>query len=130
MPYVTKFSSYICPFSLTSFSWFSDYLKKVMFFCNVNFFLSIRITIWSMCVPCKVLMPVRQFSLNLDLISWITEQGGQVHISNTISNRSTIFGVWNDCKVYMPNCHVTSDLDLIFMVKWSKLSLCVLYFFF
>ena len=27
-----------------------------------------------MCVPCKVLMPVRQFSLDPDLISWISEQ--------------------------------------------------------
>ena len=51
--------------------------KKVKIFCNVKFSLIIsnRITIFCMCVPCKVLMPVRQFSLYLDLISWISEQG-------------------------------------------------------
>ena len=50
--------------------------KKVKMFCNVLFSLIIskRITIFSMCVPCKVLMPVRQFSFDLDLISWISEQ--------------------------------------------------------
>ena len=70
-----------------------------------------------MCVPCKVLMPVRQFSLDLDLISWLSF-GGQVHISDTISNRSSIFGVWKDCKGYMSNWQVSPDLNLIFMVQW------------
>ena len=54
--------------------------------------------------------------------------GGQVHISDTISNRASIFGVWKDCKVYMSNWQVSSDLDLIFMVQWSKLSFWVLVF--
>ena len=51
--------------------------QKVKIFCNVEFSLIIsnRITIFGMCVPCKVLMSVRQFSLDLDLISWISEQG-------------------------------------------------------
>ena len=79
MPHVTKFSSVTCPLSLTSFSWFSDYLKKVKIhkFCNVNFSLimSNMINIFGMCVPYKVLVPVRQFSLDLDLIPWISEQG-------------------------------------------------------
>ena len=77
MPHVTNFPSVTCPMSLTSFSWFSDYLKKkVEMFCNVkvSLIISNRITIFGMCVPCKVLMLVRQFSLDLDLISWISEQ--------------------------------------------------------
>ena len=49
--------------------------------------------------------------------------GGQVHISDTISNRSSIFGVWKDGKVYMSNWQVSSDLDLIFMVLLSSLQL-------
>ena len=51
--------------------------KKIQIFCNVKFSLTVsnRITIFSMCVPYKVLMPVRQFSLDLNLISWISEQG-------------------------------------------------------
>ena len=51
--------------------------KKVQIFCNVEFSLIIsnRITIFDMCVPWEVLMSVRQFSLDLDLISWISEQG-------------------------------------------------------
>ena len=51
--------------------------KKVKIFCNVKFSLIIsnRITIFGMCVPCKVLMPVRHFLLDLVLISWIIEQG-------------------------------------------------------
>ena len=38
-------------------------------FYNVNFFLimSNRIPIFSMCVPCKVLMPVIQFLFDLNL---------------------------------------------------------------
>ena len=55
--------------------------------------------------------------------------GGQVHISDTISNRASIFGVWKDCKVYMSNWQVSSDLDLIFMIQWSKLSFWVLVYF-
>ena len=44
--------------------------KKVKIFCNDEFSLIIshRITIFGMRVPCKVLMSVRQFSLDLDLI--------------------------------------------------------------
>ena len=48
-------------------------LEKKLIFCNVK--LSNRITIFSRCIRCKVLMPVRQFPLDLDLISWISEQG-------------------------------------------------------
>ena len=32
MPHVTKFPSVTCPMTLTSFSWFSDYLKKKLRF--------------------------------------------------------------------------------------------------
>ena len=51
--------------------------KKVKIFCNVKFSLIIssRIAIFGMCIPRKVLMPVRQFSLDLNLISWISKQG-------------------------------------------------------
>ena len=58
-------------------SWFSDYIKTVVFYGKVNFSLIInnRVTIFGMCVPFKVFMPFRQFSLDLDLISWISEQG-------------------------------------------------------
>ena len=31
MPHVMKFPSVTCPMSLTSFPWFSDYLKKIFF---------------------------------------------------------------------------------------------------
>ena len=50
--------------------------KKVKIFCNVNVSLIMRnrITLFGMCIPCKILMPVSQFSLDLDLISWISEQ--------------------------------------------------------
>ena len=75
---VTKFPSATCPLSLTSFPWFTDYLKKkVKIVCNVYFSLIIsnRITIFGMCVPCKVFMPVRQISLDLDLTSCTSEQG-------------------------------------------------------
>ena len=69
MSHITKFLSVKCPMSLTSFLWFSDYLKKVKMFCIVEFFLitsiSNRITIFGMSVPCTVLVPVRQFSLDL-----------------------------------------------------------------
>ena len=49
---------------------------------------------------------------------------GQVHISDTISNRSSIFGVWKHCGVYMSNWQVLFNLDLIFMVQWLRI--CVL----
>ena len=51
---------------------------------------------------------------------------GQVHISDTLTNRSSIFTVWKNCKVYMSNWQVSSDVDLIFMVQWLYLSFCLL----
>ena len=51
--------------------------KKIKMFGNVNFSLimNFRITFFNMYVPCKVIMPLRKFSLDLDLISWVSEQG-------------------------------------------------------
>ena len=76
MLYVTKFPSITCPLSLTSFSWFIDYLKKKIF-CNVNFSLmSNRKTIFGMCVYTLQRQYANQtVSLDFDLISWISEQG-------------------------------------------------------
>ena len=67
--------SVTCPLSLASFSWFSDYLEEKFIFCNGNFSLIISsgITLFGTCPPWKVIMIVKQLSLDLDLISWISE---------------------------------------------------------
>ena len=53
--------------------------------------MSNRITILDMCVPCNVLMSVRQFSLDLDLILWFSEQG-YVLVVKSISHRVSAGG--------------------------------------
>ena len=69
-----------CPMSLTSFSWFSDNLKKSSDFCNVKFSLIIsnRITVFGKPVNvylARFLCLSDSFLIDLDLISWIVEQG-------------------------------------------------------
>ena len=118
-------------FPYTKYSWPIAYSieKKVKMFCNVKFSLicliisNNRITIFGICLPCKVLMWSDSFHLTLTSYPRsVNKVKFWWSSSDTISNRSTIFGVWKDCKVNMSSWQFSSYLDLIFMVQWSKLS--------
>ena len=99
--------------SLISFSWLSDFLKKKNYIWYVR-------TLQGPHVSQTVFFLHRpHFTDQWTRLSF----GGQVHISDTISNMFSIFGVCNDCKVFMSSWQVSSDLDFIFMVYFSN-TLC------
>ena len=89
--------------------------KKVVIFCNVNFslILSNRITIFGMCVPCKVFTAYRTvftWPLPHFMDQWTRLSfGGQVHISDTITIGLvySVYGIIVRCTYSTGRCHLT-----------------------
>ena len=93
--------SHICPLSLTSFSWFKDFLKKR------SIHMSNRIIIFGKWDYCNVYMSVRRSSLDLNLNLLISDQCLVSVVKSAcqilpvfISNRSTILIVMCTCPLY------------------------------